>query len=78
VKVYRREMVRGVRGETWRLDLSVTHRAGHSSITAERAVLMITVSDPEKKAPVYDEMVVQMNKLGWASTDLQIRPRIRA
>jgi len=27
---------------------------------------------------VYNEMVVQMNKLGWAATDLQIRPRIRA
>ena len=35
-------------------------------------------TDPEKKAAVYDEMVVQMNKLGWAATDLQIRPRIRA
>lgn len=78
VKVYRREMIRGVRGEMWRLDLYVTHRAGHSSIDAERAVLLITVSDPEKKAPVYDQMVVQMNKLGWAATDLQIRPRIRA
>jgi hypothetical protein len=78
VKVYRREMVRGVRGETWRLDLSVTHRAAHASIAPERAVLIITVSDPEKSAAVYNEMVVQMNKLGWAATDLQIRPRIRA
>ena len=77
VKVYRREMVKGIHGENWRLDLSVHHRAGHASLDAEHAVLIITVSDPEKKAPVYNEMVIQMNKLGWAAADLQIRPRLR-
>ena len=77
VKVYRREMVKGIHGETWRLDLSVHRRAGHASMGPENAVLIITVSDPEKKAPVYNEMVRQMNKLGWAATDLQIRPRLR-
>jgi hypothetical protein len=30
-------------------------------------VHIITVSDPEKKAAVYNEMVVQMNKIGWAA-----------
>jgi serine protease AprX len=78
VKVYRREMVRGVRGKTWRLDISVHHRANHVSVNFERAVLILTVSDPEKSALVYNEMVVQMNRLGWAPTDLQLRPRLRA
>ncbi|OQZ07227.1 MAG: hypothetical protein B6D36_00950, partial [Planctomycetes bacterium UTPLA1] len=50
VKVYRREMVKGIHGETWRLDLSVHRRAGHASMGPENAVLIITVSDPEKKA----------------------------
>lgn len=78
VKVYRREMVRGVRGKTWRLDLSLHHRASHVSSDPERAVLVVTVSDPDKKAEVYNEMVVQMNKLGWATADLQLRPRLKA
>lgn len=77
VKVYRREMVRGISGQVWRLDLSVQHRANHVPLDLDRAVLIITVSDPKRVAPVYDEMVVQMNRLGWAATDLQIRPRIR-
>jgi transposase InsO family protein len=77
VRVYRREMVRGVRGENWRLDLSLHHRASHVSLDDERALLVITVSDPPKTAPVYNEMVVQMTKLGWAATDLRVQPRIR-
>jgi serine protease AprX len=78
VKVYRREMVRGVRGKTWRLDLSLHHRANHISSDTERAVLIITISDPQKKEAVYNEMVVQMNKLGWSASDLRLRPRLKA
>lgn len=77
VKVYRREMKRGVKGEVWRLDLSAHRRSGHSSDIEEKAALIITISDPLKKAPVYNEMVVQMNNLGWSASDLQVRPRIR-
>ena len=77
VKVYRREMVRGVRGKNWRLDLRLHHRASHVSNDSERAALIITVSDPLKKAEVYNEMVVQMNKLGWTPVDLQLNPRLR-
>ena len=76
VKVYRREMSH-VQGQTWRLDLSVQHRSSHTSAAPQRAALIVTVSDPLKKAPVYDEMVVQMNKLGWSANDLQVRTRLR-
>ena len=76
VKVYRREMSR-VQGETWRLALSAEHRSGQATLEPQRAALIITVSDPLKKAPVYDEMVVQMNNLGWLANDLQIRTRLR-
>lgn len=76
VKVYRREMSR-VQGEIWRLALSVEHRSGNATVEPQRAALIITIADPLKKAPVYDEMVVQMNKLGWAPNDLQVRTRLR-
>lgn len=77
VKVYRREMSRGVQGKNWRLDLSVQHRSGAPTAVRQQAVLIVTVADPLKKAPVYNEMVVQMNKLGWAAIDLQVRARLR-
>jgi serine protease AprX len=77
IKVYRREMVKGVRGETWRLDLSVHHRSGQPATDSQNAVLIITVADPQKMAPVYDEIVVQVNNLGWAATDLQIKSRLK-
>lgn len=66
-----------VQGETWRLDLSVEHRSGQLAVEPQKAALIITVSDPQKKAPVYDEMVVQMNDLGWSANDLQFRTRLR-
>ena len=78
VKVYRCKMVRGISGQRWRLDMSVHHRTGHFPSASQSAVLVITVADPNKAAPVYNEMVVQMNSMGWATQDLQIRPRLRA
>lgn len=78
VKVYRREMVRGVSGAKWRLDLSLHHRSGFVPTQTERAVLVITVADPARSAPVYNEMVTQMNSFGWLATDLQLRSRIRS
>lgn len=77
VKVYRREMPRGITGETWRLDLSVHHRNGHVPNHPQRAALIITISDPLKRARVYDEMVIQMNKFGWLANDLQLTQRLR-
>lgn len=77
VKVYRREMVRGVRCQNWRLDLSVHHRSGHTPRSPSRVALVITVADPLKQAPVYSEMVATMNSLGWTAADLQVKPRLR-
>jgi len=77
VKVYRREMVKGISGDQWRLDLSVQHRSLHIPSKKNRAALVITISDPAKKAPVYNEMVAQMNNMGWSAVDLKVRSRIR-
>jgi serine protease AprX len=77
VKVYRREMSKGVHGKIWRLDLSVEHRSGHVKTQPQRAALIITISDPSKRAPVYNDMVVQMNQLGWGISDLKLGTRLR-
>ena len=77
IKVYRRRMPRGVEGKLWRLDIGVQHRSGHMATKPQSLVLIITIGDPNKQAPVYNEMVNQMQLLGWAAADLQIRPRLR-
>jgi hypothetical protein len=77
IKVYRRDKVRGITGELWRLDLSVHYRADHQPVKPAKAVLIVTISDPGKELPVYNEMVQQMNLAGWGASDLQIQPRLR-
>ena len=77
LKVYRRERVRGITGALWRLQLDVHYRSNHLPLHGAKAVLIVTISDPEKLAPVYNEMVVQMQLLGWGATDLQLQPRLR-
>lgn len=78
VKVYRRDRVRGISGELWRLDLSVHYRADHQPRRPARAAMIITIADPEQIQPVYNEMVVQMNLSGWAPVDLQVQQRLRS
>lgn len=77
VKVYRRKMTRGPGQFPWRLAISITHRAGVELFPPQPAALVITVSDPDKRAPVYNEMVTMMSRLGWGAYDLQITSRAR-
>lgn len=76
VKVYRRSM-RGVDGKTWRLKIDLLNRSGFSTDAPQSAAIVITMSDPKRTAPVYDEVVATMLRSGWATNDLQVRPRIR-
>ena len=50
---------KGERGQSWRLMLRLLTRHGiesQESFKPQPFALIITISDPEKKAPVYDEM----------------------
>jgi hypothetical protein len=77
VKVYRRSMTKGVHGDEWRLKVSVHHRSGFVATSPQEIALVITIFDPEKRAPVYDDVVRAMNRAGWATVDLQVRDRLR-
>lgn len=77
VKVYRRSMTRGVHGDEWRLKVSVHHRSGFATGVPQNIALVVTILDPEKRAPVYDNVVTAMNQAGWATVDLQIRERLQ-
>ena len=78
VKVYRRRMPQGVECRLWRLDIGVHHRSGYAPTAPQSVCLVITIGDPKQEAPVYNEMVTQMQRLGWAANDLQLRARVRA
>jgi hypothetical protein len=76
VKVYRRRMPRGVAAATWRLVVDATDRSG-SANEAIRAALVITIADPARSTDVYNDVVVAMNRLGWAASDVTLRARVR-
>lgn len=77
VKVYRRSIPNGVSGNEWRLLVSVHHRSGYVTTVPQGMVLLLTMWDPDKRAPVYDQMVTLVNRLGWSTENLKIREQER-
>lgn len=80
VKVYRKNFEKFSNKNPWQLMMKITHRSGPPDLlppAKQNAALIITVSDPGKSAPVYNEMVAIMNRLGWGASDLQLSHRIR-
>lgn len=77
LKVYRRHIRRGVRGEKWRLLVSTLYRSGFLPKVNQPFTLLITLRDPDRKRPVYDETVRLITSIGWSSIDLAVRPRLR-
>jgi hypothetical protein len=75
--VYRKKLQR-VRGDDWRLKVSVHQRSGFESDEPQEFALVVTMRDPNQQAPVYDEVVRQMQQLGWVTQDLQVHERVRA
>lgn len=76
VKVYKRRLHR-IKADTWRIYIKTQRRKEHTSEDPQPASLVITISDPNKTEPVYDQFIANINRLGWHSADLQIRDRIR-
>ena len=77
VKVFRRR-IECVEGTRWRLQMNVLYRDEIPTMKGERAALVLTMFDWEKRRPVYDEVVRAMNGLGWITQDLKIHERVRA
>jgi serine protease AprX len=77
VKVYRKRLM-ATSGQRWRIQLRLLHRAGIESLEPQTAALVITLYDPERSKPVYNDVVTAMNLAGWATQDLRVDERIRA
>ena len=69
----------GVRGMSWRLMLRLLTRHGVESLESFRPqpfALIITIGDPEKRAPVYDEMA-QIVRTRFRAETLTVRAAAR-
>ena len=71
---------KGQRGLRWRLKLQLLTRHGiekdETTFKPQPFSLIITIADPQKKAPVYDE-VAQIVRNRYQAENLTVRPRTR-
>lgn len=78
VKVYRREICRGLAPkEYWRITLEVHARSVETAPPFQPVAMLVTIRDPEKELPIYNEVVSMMTRQGWNTQNLQIREDIR-
>ena len=77
VKVYRRSIPNGVKGNNWRLKVSVFDRSLHKLDEPQNATLIITLADSEHTAPVFNDFIVASRNIGWSTNDLMISERVR-
>ena len=69
----------GERGERWRMKLQLLTRHGietEEAFKPQPFSLIVTISDPEKKAKVYDEMA-QIVRTRFQSQNLTVRTAAR-
>ncbi len=79
VRTYYGHMGNGERGERWRMMLRLLTRHGiedEDTFAPQPFSLIVTISDPEKKAPVYDEMA-QIVRNRFQSQNLTVRAAAR-
>lgn len=79
VRTYHGDMgERGEKGSRWRLKLQLLTRHEHANETArpQPFSLIITIADPQKTAPVYDEMA-QIVRSRFQAENLAVRQRAR-
>lgn len=70
---------KGERGNRWRLKLQLLTRHGienEDAFKPQPFSLIITIADPEKKAPIYDEMA-QIVRNRFNAQNMAVRPRTR-
>ncbi len=78
VKVYRKKCER-ISGQRWRICMQMHSRAGLGLDVAvpQNIALVVTLFDPKRQKPVYNDVVRAMNQSGWLHQDLQVSERVR-
>lgn len=78
VKVYRVAIPNGITGHNWRLLVGAQERSGFLSEEATPTAIVISILDPDRAAPVYDEVAALMTRAGWITQNIHIEERVRA
>lgn len=76
LKLYHRKFTSGPRDKPWRLTLDMMTRSDFTAVEPQDVVLIVTVRGLANE-PVYDELVRDMDRLGWSAQNLQVRSRTR-
>jgi hypothetical protein len=78
VRTYHRLLPKGVVGKRWRLCLELLCRHGVEQTVASSQpfALLLTIADPERKAPVYDEMIRNLRSR-FQTQNLTLRTGVR-
>jgi hypothetical protein len=77
MKLYYRSFSAGPTLKRWRLHLEILNRSAHNVKEAQPIILFVTIRDPLGKAPVYEEMVAEMERLSWGAQNLRIKSQSR-
>ena len=77
LKLYYRKFSRGPVGHPWRLSLELISRAETPLAGPQDVLIIITLRAKNPQAPVYNELVRDMNRLNWGAQDLALRSQTR-
>lgn len=76
VKVYRHRL-RATGGRRWRLWLRLLYRGARDVARPQKLALVITMFDPKRRKPVYDDVIRAIASSNWVTADLRVDERIR-
>ncbi len=78
VRTYHRRITNGIEGKRWRLyvELLCRHGVEEAKASNQPFALILTIADPERKAPIYDEMA-RILRTSFQTQNLSIRPSVR-
>jgi serine protease AprX len=79
VRTYHGDLSNGERGNHWRLTVKLLTRHGVNDLETHQSqpfALIVTIADPEKKAPVYDEMA-RLIRTQYQAQNLTLRASAR-
>lgn len=78
VRTYHRLLSKGITGKRWRLCLELLCRHGveHTVASSQPFALLLTIADPNQKAPVYDEMIRSLRSR-FQTQNLTLRTGVR-
>ena len=78
LKFYYRQFTNGPWEYPWELRLKMLLRSEYVLATPVNAILVVTIKAFKPDARVYDRIVTNMNRLGWAAMDLRTATRERS